>query len=101
GPAAGRCARWRPATGRRSMGSVRAKGTSSFTDRRQRRSGVERRAPSRTGFGAPCGSGAQRWAGWADAGVAAPGALWAEPRFVSLTLGVTIVSVLTNTKVDR
>jgi hypothetical protein len=49
----------------------------------------------------PGGGGAQRWAGWADAGVPARGALWAEPRFVSLTLGVAIVVVLTNTTVDR
>jgi hypothetical protein len=47
------------------------------------------------------GGGAQRWAGWADAGAPAPGALWAEPRFVSLTLGVTIVLVPTNTTVGR
>jgi len=42
----------------------------------------------------------QRCGGWAEAGVPAAPTLWAEPRFVSLTLGVTIVSVLTNTKVD-
>ena len=54
------------------------------------------------GAGARAVAGAaQRWAGWVDAGVPAPGALWAEPRFVSLTLGVTIVLVLTNTRVDR
>ena len=46
------------------------------------------REPGLVGAGA---SGAQRWGGGADAGVPAPAALWAEPRFVSLTLGVTIV----------
>src|SRR4051794_16011363 len=55
----------------------------------QELSGGRRRA-ARFGRASRPLSGAQRGAGGADAGVAAPGPLWAEPRFVSLTLGVTI-----------
>ena len=102
-PAAGRCARWRPAAGRRPMGSVGAKGASSCTDRRQQRSGVERWAPWRTVSRAvrAGASGAQRWGGWADAGVPAPGGLVGRAALRLVDLGRDHRVVLTNTTVGR
>ena len=73
-------------------------------NRRQKGPGVERTsAPADRGpVLESAGGRAQRCDGATDAGAPVPlGGLWAEPRFVSLTLGVTIVFFLTNTTVGR